>query len=449
MVTLIVGDLFIAISAFYISIILRFGELQEGLLQYNPVVIRLALFVVVLLLSSFFSELYEREKNSGKKEILLRSFIAGSVSFVILSSLYYILPFIKVWRGTLILSLTVFITFQVLWHITYLLFLNFPGFAKRVLILGTGPIAESLGRLLVNTNHNYVLSGYISYPPEPISVPAIYLMNSGESITETVTKERVHKIVISMSERRGVLPINEIMTCKLNGIDVIDAPSLYEEVTGKLFIESIKPSWFIFSDGFKITSFKKNIKRMFDIVLSTTGLLIASPLVLLIAFFIKIDSPGSIIYRQVRIGEKEKHFTLYKFRTMCQNAESKTGAVWTQKKDRRITRIGKFLRKSRLDEIPQLINVLKGDMSFIGPRPERPEFVKKLKEIIPYYSERHFVKPGITGWAQVKYAYGASVEDSIEKLRYDLYYIKNQSLFLDMLIILETIKVVFFGRGSR
>jgi sugar transferase (PEP-CTERM system associated) len=235
----------------------------------------------------------------------------------------------------------------------------------------------------------------------------------------------------------------------MNGIEVIDAPTFYEQLTGKLLIENITPSWFIFSEGFRITPLLIVSKRVCDILFSVMGLFLTLPLIPVIMLIIKADSPGPVFLRQVRVGEKEKKFVLYKFRTMCHDAETKTGAVWAQKDDPRVTRVGMFLRVSRLDEIPQLYNVLRGDMGFIGPRPERPEFVEKLKDIIPFYSNRHFVKPGITGWAQVKYPYGASVEDSIEKLRYDLYYIKNLSIILDMVIVLETIKVVLFRRGGR
>jgi exopolysaccharide biosynthesis polyprenyl glycosylphosphotransferase len=218
---------------------------------------------------------------------------------------------------------------------------------------------------------------------------------------------------------------------------------------GKLHIEEIKPSWFIFSDGFRLNATRKVSKRIFDNIFALLGLTVTSPLFPIIALLIKIDSRGPVLYRQIRLGEGEKEFSLYKFRTMKQDAETGTGAIWAKEKDSRVTRIGSILRKTRLDELPQFINVLKNDMSFIGPRPERPEFVKKLKQTIPYYTMRHFVKPGITGWAQVKYRYGASVEDSMEKLRYDLYYIKNLSLALDLLIIIDTIKVVFFGKGAR
>jgi sugar transferase (PEP-CTERM system associated) len=280
-------------------------------------------------------------------------------------------------------------------------------------------------------------------------VPSQNILGKGSDLVTAANREKAHKIVVSLSERRGAFPMMDILLCKFSGIQVIDAPSFYEQMTGKLLIENITPSWFIFSNGFRITTFVRICKRAFDILLAATGIIVAIPLLPLIVVMIMIDSPGPVFFSQLRVGEREREFVLHKFRTMRADAESETGAVWSQQDDPRITMIGRFLRKSRLDEIPQLFNVLKGDMSFIGPRPERPEFVTKLKEVIPYYSERHFVKPGLTGWAQVRYPYGASVEDSAEKLRYDLYYIKNISLFLDLLIVLETAKVVMFGRGGR
>lgn len=237
------------------------------------------------------------------------------------------------------------------------------------------------------------------------------------------------------------------MACKLNGVEVIDAPSFYEQVTGKLLLEGINPSWIIFSDGFKVRTWHRIAKRITDILCALIGILATLPLLPFILLAIRLDSPGPFFYGQERVGEKEKNFVLYKFRTMRADAESETGAVWAQENDSRITRVGSILRKSRIDELPQFINVLRGDMSMVGPRPERPEFVGKLKEVIPYYSERHFVKPGVTGWAQVRYPYGASVEDALEKLRYDLYYIKHISLTFDLMIILETVQVVLFRRG--
>jgi sugar transferase (PEP-CTERM system associated) len=310
-------------------------------------------------------------------------------------------------------------------------------------------VANQIGALLAATNHSHVMAGYIKCSSDPAQVPSHAILGNGDGLLRTAKRERIHKLVVSLSERRGVFPLRDVLDCKLSGIDVIDAPSFYEQLAGKVLIENIRPSWFIFSDGFRITSARKFIKRIVDLAVAGLVLLITLPLFPLIALAIKLDSPGRILYKQLRVGYGERNFMLYKFRTMCHDAEQKTGAVWSQKDDPRITRLGKFLRVTRLDELPQLYNVLIGNMSFVGPRPERPEFVAELKEIISYYSERHSVKPGLTGWAQIKYSYGASVEDSIEKLRYDLYYIKNLGLFLDCLILLETIKVVLFRRGGR
>jgi sugar transferase (PEP-CTERM system associated) len=449
MISLVFGDILIAAGSFYAGIYLRFGGIEESLILYQSLTVRMISFVAVIIICSFFLELFDQMKNTGRKETLLRCLIAGAGSFFVLSSFYYIAPMTKIWRGNLILSIVTCSTLQSFWHITYTSLLHLPAFAKRVLILGIGQKAAHIGSLISATNHNYVLAGYINCPSEALAVPEYQIVGDRESIWETARKERVHKIIICLSEKRGVLPLREMMNCKLSGIDVLRAPSFYEEMMGKLFIEDTRPSWFIFSDGFRTTALKRVYKRILDIIMSLIGLTIASPLMMIAGVLIKVNSPGPVFFKQIRVGERENNFVLYKFRTMHQGAEGEKGAVWAKINDTRVTSVGNVLRITRFDEVPQLYNVLKGDMSIIGPRPERPEFVEKLKEIIPYYSERHCVKPGITGWAQVKYRYGASVEDAVEKLRYDLYYIKHLSLFLDMLIVLETIKVVLFGRGSR
>ncbi|MBE0596582.1 MAG: TIGR03013 family PEP-CTERM/XrtA system glycosyltransferase, partial [Desulfuromonadales bacterium] len=292
-------------------------------------------------------------------------------------------------------------------------------------------------------------AGFIRLEGEGGTVAAERLVGDLGTLVETARRLRVSKIVVALTERRGVLPVREVLRCRLAGIRVMDAVSFYEQVTGKLMIENINPSWFIFSDGFRLTPAMRVAKRGLDVVLALVGLVLALPLMLLTALAIKIDSPGPVLFRQVRTGEGERPFTLYKFRSMRQDAEQATGAVWAQTNDPRVTRLGRFMRKSRIDEIPQLINVIKGEMSFVGPRPERPEFVGRLTQKIPYYSNRHYVKPGVTGWAQIRYPYGASEEDALEKLRYDLYYTKNYSLGLDLAIIASTFRVVLFGRGGR
>lgn len=261
-------------------------------------------------------------------------------------------------------------------------------------------------------------------------------------------KNQIDRIIVALDERRGRLPLEQLLSCRMKGIRVDDGLDFSEHLAGKIAVENLYPSSLIFSNGFKGTALYKRIKRAIDIIFSVIGFIIFSPLFLIIPLAIKLDSRGPVFYRQERVGEDGITFELLKFRSMRVDAE-KDGPVWAMEKDPRITRVGKVIRKLRFDEIPQIVNVLRGEMSFVGPRPERPFFAEKLKREIPFYYHRHAIKPGITGWAQLYYPYGASKEDALEKLKYDLYYIKNMSPFLDLTIILETIKVVLFGRGSR
>jgi len=448
---LIVVDAVLSVAAVYTGYVMRFNTFST-LEEPSPfTVVPLLPVVLVVVFSSFLLELYDDKRYRNKSETAVRVFIGLMVSFVMLSAIYYLLPFIKLGRGILGISLCAFGLFQFLWHISYSAFMHSKGFARKVLVLGAGPMAQKIGSLIAETNHQHVLMGYhkCDCASEVVSVPEHAIVGNGNGLMKAVEQVKAQKIVVSISEQRGTLPIRDMLSCKLNGVEIVDAPSFYEELNGKLLLENIRPSWFIFSDGFRITPAKRISKRIVDFILAIIGMLMSAPLLPVIALAIKIGSKGPVFFKQVRVGEREKPFVLYKFRTMRQDAESTTGPVWAQKSDDRVTRVGRVLRKVRLDEIPQIFNVVKGEMSLIGPRPERPEFVQKLKQIIPYYSERHFVKPGITGWAQTKYPYGASVEDAIEKLRFDLFYIKKLSFFFDLLIILETIKVVLFGRGGR
>ena len=258
----------------------------------------------------------------------------------------------------------------------------------------------------------------------------------------------VNRIIVALDERRGKFPIEQLLLCRLKGIRVDDGMAFTEDLAGKLSVENLHPSSLIFSDGFKRSSIFKGVKRYVDVLVSTMGLILCFPLATLVAIAIRMDSKGPILYRQERVGEDGKVFTLLKFRTMRMNAEE-NGPAWAGTNDPRITRIGRILRTLRLDEIPQMINVLRGEMSFVGPRPERPFFIEQLRKEIPYYAQRHAVRPGITGWAQIRYPYGASKEDALEKLKYDLYYVKHMSFFFDLMIILETVKIVLLGHGAR
>jgi len=261
-------------------------------------------------------------------------------------------------------------------------------------------------------------------------------------------KGHVDRIIVALDERRGNFPVEQLLLCRLKGIRVDDGMTFTEELAGKLSLENLRPSSLIFSDGFKRSIIFKRIKRGLDVLLSIVGLAVAIPINVLVSVAIKIDSSGPILYKQERVGKDGKIFRLLKFRSMREGAEP-NGPVWADVSDDRTTRVGKVIRKLRLDEIPQIVNVLKGEMSFVGPRPERPFFVEQLRKELPYYFQRHTVKPGITGWAQIKYPYGASKEDALEKLKYDYYYIKHMSLLFDLMVMMETIKTVLLGRGAR
>lgn len=448
-ILIVIADVISALLAIPAAFLVRNRYFPSGSDMLGLGAAKIVLFMLVVMLVSFLVEIYKNHHDMRTREIAVRIIVSLGFSLVVLSSLYYSIPAVMYGRGILVLALLIFGSMQFICHFGYRLCVKFSGFARKILILGVGPLAEHVGEIIPATDDNYILSGYVKCADEQPHVPEGTILGNMDGLFETVKREKADKIVVSLSERRGIFPLRDVMACKLSGIEVVDAPSFYEQVTGKLLLESITPSWFIFSEGFKITTLRRITKRIMDVACATLGLAMTLPLFPFIALAIKIDSSGPIFFRQLRLGEKEKIFQLYKFRTMRVDAETGTGAVWAQKNDPRVTRLGAFLRKSRIDELPQLFNVLRGDMSFVGPRPERPEFVEKLKEVIPYYSERHIVKPGVTGWAQVSYPYGASVEDALEKLRYDLYYIKKTSLVFDLVIILETLKVVLFRRGGR
>jgi sugar transferase (PEP-CTERM system associated) len=459
MIVLVIFDAILATTALFITAVARLGypeissKLTDFITYFTAVV-----FVMLVLFSSHLMEVYDLGKNVKKREIIINILFGTVTSFSLLSVVYYLNPNIMLGRGILILALCCFALFQFCWHALYLMGKNTSRFCQKVLVLGTGALAAEIGSIVASNRRNFTLVGYSSChtgthesgtDSDAYDVPCDEILGNCDNLRDVARQAQAEIIVVALSERRGVFPLRDVLTCKLNGIEIMDAPSFYEIALSKLMLESITPGWFIFSDGFHRTNLLSALKRGVDIVLSSVGLLITLPFFPIIAVAIKLDSPGPVFFKQERMGNWEKRFMLFKFRTMRQDAEKGTGAVWAEKNDPRITKLGRFFRGSRVDEIPQLINVLLGSMSFIGPRPERPEFVEKLKMVIPYYSQRHFIKPGLTGWAQVRYSYGSSVDDAVEKLRYDLYYIKNMSPFLDTLIFFETIKVVLFGFGGR
>jgi sugar transferase (PEP-CTERM system associated) len=325
-----------------------------------------------------------------------------------------------------------------------------PHLEERVLIIGTGTLASTIARQ-IRAQHDFVyrIVGFLEEPSGTEGgVAGLPVLGTPSDLPRLVAEHDVDRIVVSLGDRRGHLPIQELLQAKLAGVRVEDAATTYERITGKILTDGLNPSWLIFSDGFCASRATRIVKRILDLVFAGIGLIIAAPLMLLTAVAIRLESRGPIFYCQERVGEGGGTFTLCKFRSMRADAEAGT-PVWAKDKDDRVTRVGRFLRLARLDEMPQLWNVLRGDMSFVGPRPERPYFVQQLAAAIPFYTERHAVKPGVTGWAQVKYRYGASIEDAMEKLRYDLYYIKHLSIIFDLTIVIDTVKVILSGKGAK
>lgn len=322
---------------------------------------------------------------------------------------------------------------------------------RRILILGGGKFAGELCRVVQSQRFGMVeIVGALVAENERIAknqdMPGI--IGTYEQVAWVVEEQKVTTVVVCLEDRRSVLPVEQLLDLKAMGIDVLDGHQLFEEVSGRLSIDSLRPSALVFSNGFKHRMPSRILKRFVDILVSSSGLLMLSPLFLLVAFIVKVDSPGSVFYRQVRVGLRGRPFSIWKFRSMHQDAEN-AGAQWAQADDPRISRVGWWMRKTRVDELPQLINVLRGEMSLVGPRPERPVFVQNLRKTIPYYDLRHTVRPGITGWAQVKFRYGASAEDAHMKLQYDLYYVKRLSFGIDMSVLVQTVRVMLLGEGAQ
>jgi sugar transferase (PEP-CTERM system associated) len=341
----------------------------------------------------------------------------------------------------------------VAWHTAHRWTADREALCDNVLIVGSGAIARQIAaEILSRARRGYRVVGFLGTHPAEIGrrldSPAV--VGTMADILPLVHSLRVNVIVVALEDQRGHLPIEDLLRCRVEGIRVEDAPSFFERLTGKILVSDLRPSWLVFSPGFSKPRLLRSSKRAVELVAAAVLLVATLPFLLVLSLLIRLESRGPALYRQPRVGLRGAVFALHKLRTMREDAETASGPVWADpESDPRITRLGRFLRTFRLDELPQLVNVVKGEMSFVGPRPERPHFVQTLRMVIPYYDERHSVRPGITGWAQVKFGYGSTIEDGERKLQFDLYYVKNMSLLLDLVIILETFKVMLLGRGAR
>jgi sugar transferase (PEP-CTERM system associated) len=444
-VAAVIGDVFVIVCA--IATAWHFGW-WVGQTPLWPKVVSLTGMIVCGL---YVSELYDPRRSVSRRELGARLLLGLVGSGTLAAALSFALPVLRFGRLAFIEILLMSAVGLILWRTAWLSLCSARGLRERVLVLGVGPAAKSLVELQKTGARPFTVVGFLSDEPGAYEElpPGTELAGKAGDLLAIVDELQPDVVVVALRDMRGAFPASDLLECRTRGIRVEDWASFYEKQTGKILITGMRPSWLIFSDGFVKTRFTQMVKRAVDIALALLGLTTAAPLMALVAILIKLDSTGPVLFRQERVGQRGSVFVLRKFRSMRVDAERDGYAVWASKDDPRTTRVGRLLRRSRLDELPQLVNILVGDMSFIGPRPERPAFVQRLQQRIPFYVERHSVKPGLTGWAQVRHQYAASVEDALEKLQYDLYYIKNLSLFLDMLILISTVQVVLFGRGAR
>jgi sugar transferase (PEP-CTERM system associated) len=412
---------------------------------------RIVLPTGVLLVCLYFNDFYDLTIVRSGREVVVRLFQASGAASILLALIYFVLPALAVQHRAFFPSILLFLVAILTWRLAFNVLIRTPRLVENVLIVGTGPLAIAVARQIFEQhNFAYRIVGFAAegaLPPTVLSGSPRVLGPVSET-GALVTRYGVDRIIVAVSDRRGQLPVDELVLAKLSGVEVEEASTTYERLTGKLMLENIKPSSVIFSDGFRVSRWRRTVKRAADIVFSFVGLVLSAVPMALTAVAVWLESGGPVIYRQERVGQHGHPFTLFKFRSMRLDAETDV-PIWAQAADDRVTGVGRFIRLTRLDELPQFFNVLRGDMSFVGPRPERPYFVELLAREIPFYHERHAVKPGVTGWAQVKYRYGASIEDATEKLRYDLYYIKHLSVVFDLTIAFDTVKVILFGKGAQ
>jgi sugar transferase (PEP-CTERM system associated) len=411
---------------------------------------QLIAFAVALETAMIAVGVYGIEALNSLRFAFARLLVAISIGIIALSAVFFLVPDLSLWRSNLFYSM-IFATL-LLFGLRILLGKTLGGsaFKRRLVVLGAGSRAQRIKGLAADRNAGFVVVGYIAMADGPQEIPEAIRRDAIYNLADHVVLLNASEVVLALEERRNALPLEDLLRIKTTGVHVNDLSTFLERETGRVDLDSLNPSWLIFSDGFSSgRRLSSAAKRLFDIVASLALLAVSLPVILVTALLIRFESPGPAFFRQKRVGLYGQEFELVKLRSMREDAEKDGKAVWAEKDDPRITRIGKIIRKLRIDELPQAWTVLKGEMSFVGPRPERQQFVEDLAAKLPYYAERHMVKPGITGWAQINYPYGASLEDARHKLEYDLYYAKNYTPFLDLLILLQTIRVVIWPEGAR
>jgi len=437
---------------YYLSMSVRFYDQSVVFVPEYSIFPDVIAYVFIIMSSMAVIGMYQIDSRQDFKAILFRLMPSMVLSFALMTFVFYLIPVLYLGRGVLMVIMIFSFCVILIERTLFFKWSSLGVLQPRALVLGIG---ESAKELIIQPEDDFGyrrprIIGFIPFYGEERCVPAADVLASGETLVSLVAQYNVSEIIIATQERRGgSFPIQELLECKMHGIKVTDVATFFEREKGHIRMDSLYPSWLVFGGGFDQSMFRSVIKRVFDVFACVILLVVAIPIMIITAILILIEDGYPVFYRQERVGKGGDTFMVLKFRSMRKNAEKDQAPQWATENDPRITRIGRVIRKLRIDELPQILNVLKNEMSFVGPRPERPYFVDSLCAKVPYYNFRHTIKPGITGWAQVRYPYGSSVEDAIEKLQYDLYYVKNHSLFLDVIILIDTVEVVLFGKGGR
>jgi sugar transferase (PEP-CTERM system associated) len=445
-IVLLLCEALIVSGSFLAATALMLGPDTYLVLNYEYGAVKIVCLTLVTLLFSYYFDLYEPQRISERWEIYFRLLLVlGFLSFL-LSAVVYLFPNVDIAHYVLLIGLCFLTVALVLWRSVYGWLLGKKVFRERVYVLGAGERAQTIVELLrMRTDAGMEVVSWDGLMGDKAERKESFIA-ALESFRGTTPQ--VDRVIIALEDRRGELPLRELLKLRFDGVVIEEAGTLLERLTGKLYLDGLRPSSFIYSEGFRVRPSQQIARRIVSTLTAAAGLILFLPFLPIILLLVRLSSPGPIFFRQTRVGMGGRNFTVYKFRTMRTDAEA-SGAKWATKNDPRVTKVGMFMRKTRLDEVPQLWNVLRGDMGFVGPRPERPEFVPWLSEQIPYFDLRHMIRPGLTGWAQVRYGYGATLAQSREKLEFDLYYIKHMSLGLDLLIMFETVKTILRRQGAQ
>jgi len=442
---LLLGEALIVWTSFLLAAVLVLREDSYLVLNYEGGYVKLFIFTGVVLLCSHWFDLYDTARLNTKGELYFRLLMVPGLLAFLMAAISYVRPNYLLGGSSSALGLLILTVALVGWRIGFAWLVQLPILVERVYVLGTGERAQRLVQgLRQNPETGVEVASWTGKLEGAVTRESV-----GAHLMDVVKRQKVHRVIVAMPDRRGTIPMQGLLELRMQGIKIEEATTWLEKMSGKIEVENLYPSWLIFGEGFRRSAVFVAARRILSTFISLIGLILTLPLLPLMMLAVRLDSEGPVFYTQTRVGKAGKLFKVVKFRTMRQDAEAANGAQWAGDNDPRVTRVGKILRTTRLDEIPQMWCVLKGDMAFVGPRPERPEFIALLSKEIPFYGVRHMVRPGVTGWAQIKYKYGSTIEDAREKLQYDLFYIKNASIGLDLLIMFQTVKTVLLRRGAQ